>query len=64
MISADIQDSTSDSYDDFGTLVATFHDADVHQVLLFGVTDALFEKPRWEINRSGRVLTSQRLRTH
>ena len=43
VISADIQDSTSDSYDDFGTLVATFHDADVHQVLLFGVTDVLFD---------------------
>jgi hypothetical protein len=43
VISTDIQDSTSDSYDDFGTLVATFHDVDVHQVLLFGVTDVLFD---------------------
>jgi len=43
VIAGDIQDSTCDSYDDFGTLVATFHDAGEHHVLLFGATDVLLD---------------------
>ena len=43
VIAADIQDSSCDAYDDFGTLVATFHDAGEHHVLLFSATDVLLD---------------------